>query len=269
MTSIVSDHDFVQAHAFSRAAQLCGDIGLRLAGLCLALLGGAGLLTQMLATEPAREAEPVATARPVWIDLAKPVPLFALAAPRLAQEKSHREARRHASGGGREDVLTFGEFAAQRNFLRLAVYRRGAETAVEAAFFVEMARRAAPLGLAVVHADVERDQPTRFGPLATAALTLSEGGVARENCRGFLLRAESPAVTMAGLACAPAGETMAPAELACLVERIEFVGGTAERPLADFFAAAKARPIAENCAPRPAAPTRAAAKKLSRGGSKR
>jgi hypothetical protein len=223
-----------------RAVQAARDAALKLAGVCAALLAAAGFLLQ-----PPEAAAPSAPAsvRSGWVEIARPAPLFSLAAPQLAREKTLYAARRHEGGGGREDSLTVGDFGGGRAFLRLSVYRHGAEKAADAPFYVEMARRAAPLGLSIVRASLEQVQPTRFGPLETAALSLSQGESARGDCRGFRLVQDQPALTIAGLACPGGQEVWSPADLACLVDRLDWIGSTDEPALRAFFAAKPARAV--------------------------
>ncbi len=218
-------------------------------------LTAAGMLAQFPVTSPVRDA-PSPPPTTLWLDIAKPLRVYELSAPSLAHEKLDYAARRHATGSGREDLLTFGEFAGKRPFLRLSVYRHGTEKvgtekvgtekvgtekAADAPFFVDMARRAAPLGLSLDHVQLEQAQPTRFGDLETAALTLSEKNLARENCRGFRLIRAAPGLTLAGLACAADAEPMSAQDLGCLVDRLDLLGANADRPLRDFFGGAKAR----------------------------
>jgi glutathione S-transferase len=84
-----------------------------------------------------------------------------------------------------------------------------------------------------------------------------------------MLRQAEPALTLAGFACAAAGERLSAADLACLVERLDLVAAAEDRPLRDYFAAARARPGGENCAARPEPQPAARAKKLSRGAARR
>ncbi len=188
---------------------------------------------------------PPAAPRDAWIEIAKPYRLYELAAPPLAHEKHAYSARRHATGGGREDVLTFGQFAIDKNgpFVRLSVYRHGSEKIEDTPFFVEMARRAAPLGLSVSAVRQEPDQATRFGDLETAALTLSENEFSRDRCRGFRLVQAQPGLTIAGLACAAENESMSAQDVACLLNRLDLLAAGSDRPLRDFFGAAKSRNI--------------------------
>jgi hypothetical protein len=201
-------------------------------------LAAAGFLAQWRAVPPVLETPPPA---PVWLDIAKPSQLFVLSAPQLSREKFAYAARTHSTGGGREDLLTFGEFAGKKWFFRLSAYRHGQESAADAPFFVDMARRAAPLGLSLDHATLERAEKTRFGDLETAELTLSENRFSRANCRGFRLVRASLGLTLAGLACAPGAEPLSAPDLACLVNRLDLLGAGADRPLRDFFGAVQAQ----------------------------
>jgi hypothetical protein len=237
--------------AIARTVNATRDAALKLAGICAALLAAAGFLSQGPQAVPQPQA-PASVAAPVaWFEIARPAPLYALAAPKLAHETFTYQARRHAPGGGREDSLTFGDFATTGIFLRLAVYRHGAEKPAEdAPFFVEMARRAAPLGLSIVHASYEQDQLSRFGPLEMAGLTLSAGPSKRENCRGFRLVQTTPGVTIAGLACAGANEALSATEMACLINRLALVSPGDDHALRDFFAGQPPNPGA--CGSEPA-----------------
>lgn len=225
-------------HLAPVAFQAVRDAALKLAGACAALLAAAGFLLPL--PETAAPPSPIGV-RSGWVEIVKPAPLFALTAPQLGHEKSVYAARRHETGGGREDSLTVGEFGGGRPFLRLSIYRHGAEKAAEAPFYVEMARRAAPLGLSIVHASLEQDQSTRFGPLETAALSLSQGQSKRDACRGFRLVQDTPGLTIGGLACAGADQDLSAADVGCLVDRLEFTGPNEEDALRGFFAARAAR----------------------------
>jgi len=209
----------------------------------VALLAGADLVAQWPSAVPVQDVAAPSPPRPGWLEIAKPLRVYDLAAPLLAHEKLTYAARRHSTGGGREDSLTFGEFDGDRLFFRLSVYRHGDEKAGDAPFFVDMARRAAPLGLSLAHVRLEQSQPTRFGDLETAALTLSEKSHSRENCQGFRLIQADPGVTLSGFACAAGAETLGAPELACLVNRLDLLAAGNDRPLRDFFGAAQARGV--------------------------
>ncbi|WP_294539479.1 hypothetical protein [uncultured Rhodoblastus sp.] len=222
-----------------RFAKSRSNMAVKAVAICLTSLTVAGLLAQWRAASPVREAPP--SPAPVWLDIARPSRLYDLSAPQLAHEKFTYAARRHSTGGGREDLLTFGEFAAKKWFLRLSVYRHGEEKTADAPFFVDMARRAAPLGLSLDHVKLERSEKTRFGDLETADMTLSENSFSRGNCRGFRLVRAAPGLTLSGLACAPGAEPLSAPDLICLIDRLDLSTAGDDRPLRDFFAEAQAR----------------------------
>ena len=56
----------------------------------------------------------------------KPIPAFALSIPELSAEPQYA-IRRHASGGGRRDIIAFGDAAAQEATATVEIYRPGAE----------------------------------------------------------------------------------------------------------------------------------------------
>ena len=177
-----------------------------------------------------------------WIDIAKPFPLFDLSAPSLGPVPPLYAARRHAAGGGREDVMTFGQFGGPKRFLRFSLYRHGTEETANPAYFVDMARRASASGLGVTEADLPQALPTRFGAFESAPLELSgPAGVKRRNCRGFRLDVEAPALTMGGLMCGAGDEKISAADLACVIDRLDLLSAGQDRALADFFGAAARR----------------------------
>jgi hypothetical protein len=235
---------------------------LKVAAVGLVVVGAGGLLAQWPGSD--RGDEPVVAAskpaqpgaqRAVWLEIPKPLRLYDLAAPSLAREKRLYAARRHTTGGGREDVLTFGEFAGTGPFFRLSIYRHGTEKTADAAFFVDMARRAAQLGLSLGRANVPQTQVTRFGDLETAAMTMAEGGVMRDACRGFRFSAAQLGLTIAGFSCGADDEASSSGALACLVNRLDLISSGEDRALRDFFASAQARG-ARGCAEPASAPVK-------------
>jgi hypothetical protein len=210
-----------------------------LLGVLLAL-ATAGVLRDWPAPAAAPVAPPVAAA--AWIDIAKPYPLFDLVAPSLGHGQPVYTARRHAAGGGREDVLTFGQFGGAKTFLRIGVYRHGGEEVADSIYFVDMARRAAASGLGVTEADLPQAMPTRFGDFESGAVELSGSeNVKRRNCRGFRRVIANPALTLGGFMCGAGEEKVGAADLACVIDRLGLLAAGQDRELADFFGAAGGR----------------------------
>ncbi|WP_296714540.1 hypothetical protein [Rhodoblastus sp.] len=242
---------------------------LKVAAVGLVVVGAGGLLAQWPGSDrseetfaPASQPAQPGAQRAVWLEVPKPLRLFDLSAPSLAHEKRLYAARRHTTGGGREDALTFGEFAGAGPFFRLAIYRHGAEKTADAAFFVDMARRGAQLGLSLGRANVAQTQATRFGDFETAAMTMTEGGVTRDACRGFRFSAAQLGLTIAGFFCGADDEAASAGALACLVNRLDLISSGEDGALRDFFASAQARG-ARGCAEPASAPVKKRAEKTN------
>ena len=215
----------------------CGrSLGLALLGVALAFLVVA--LFEAGAAAPAPSA-PAPTLPRQWVDIVRPSPFFALDSPEFGKEPSLYEARRHARGGGRRDILTFGRFdGGATPYLHLSLYRIGSETASSATFFVELARRAAEAALAVTRSDQPAPLATRFGDFEVADVVLARGP-AQAACLGFRFHAEKPGFRVAGFACGGAGKPLARTVLACALDRLDLVSAGADRDLGQFFATAR------------------------------
>ncbi len=221
---------------------------LKFAAVALAILAAAGLLAQWRHSGAGAErvqppeAGKAAARLPGWVKIPEPFHLFNLSAPLIAGQKLDYEARRHSTGGGREDFLSYGEFEGKTPFVRLAVYRQGSEKMAAPAFYVDMARRAAAIGISIDRADPPTPQATRFGEFEMAALSMLKGRLARDNCRGFRLGVARQGVGIAGFACGEDGQPLSGRELAGVINRIDLVSARGDRALRDFFASAEPRP---------------------------
>ncbi|MBB4197029.1 hypothetical protein CCR94_23340 [Rhodoblastus sphagnicola] len=226
------------AALFGFASAYGGLVLKTLLGVLL-LLAAQGLLRDW--PKPVQPAPP-SVAPIAWIEIAKPYPLFDLSAPILGRAQPLYSARRHVAGGGREDVMTFGQFAGPKPFLRVGVYRHGTEDASDPGYFVDMARRASATGLGVTEADLPQALQTRFGDFESGALQLSgAAGVKRGNCRGFRVEVAAPALTMGGLMCGGGDEKVSATDLACVIDRLDLLAAGQDRALSDFFGAAGTR----------------------------
>jgi hypothetical protein len=214
----------------------------------LLVLAAAGLLRDWPQAAPLPPPPPPAPTA-AWVEIAKPYPLYDLIAPSLAQAQRVYTARRHVSGGGREDVLSFGQFGGPKPFLRLSVYRHGTEDVPDPVYFVDMARRASALGLAIAEADLPLALPTRFGAFESGPLALvGPASIGRKTCRGFRLTVAAPGLTMGGFMCGGGDDVIGAAELACAIDRLDLLSAGQDRALSDFFGAAgnrKGRACAE------------------------
>ena len=223
------------ARSFRAVAQLTGwrILGLALVGMALAFLVVTLFGARVAAPPPT---EPAPTLPPQWVDIVRPSPLFALDSPEFGKEPSLYAARRQAGGGGRRDILTFGQFdGGATPYLHLSLYQLGSETEPPATFFVEMARRAAEAALAVTRSDQPALLATRFGNFEAADVVLVRG-TTQAACLGFRFHAETPGFDVAGFACGGAGRPLDATLLACTLDRLDLVSPGADQELGQFFA---------------------------------
>ena len=215
----------------------------------LAMLAFGGTLAFLSAPKAPPAPPPVERVRPEWSEIIKPIALYGLATPEFGKEPRLYEAKRHMSGAGRLDALTFGTFDADdKRFLNIAIYRVGAETPGEFSFFVDLARRAAASGLAIARSSQPSALDTRFGAFEVADVTL-RGGSEDRACLGFRMNRAEPALRISGFACPSSDAGLDKAAFACTLERLDLHASGDDRPLGDFFAKAE---LARNpeCSPR-------------------
>jgi hypothetical protein len=178
---------------------------------------------------------------PAWIDIAQPIQLFNLDAPDIANSTLTYEARRHRTGDGRQDVLTFGKLSGEAPFVRLVLYRVGREKPGEAPFFVDLARVAASAGLSVARSLTPEDLATRFGDLEAADVDLAAGSGAPTPCLGFRGVLLDGGFRMSGFACGAPEKPLSRPALACLIDRLDLNSAGDDQALAGFFAATELR----------------------------
>ena len=181
------------------------------------------------------------TVKPLWIEVNRPIQLFALAGSEFSKLPLRYRARRRPEGAERQDLLIYGRFGTDTPYLSLSIRRTGA--ALPASLFVALARLAADHELAVVRSGTPIGMATRFGDFATADLTLGQGAVA-EPCLGF--RLETPSlvsapVEIAGFACGTAARPVDRETLACVLDRVDLVSAGDDAALQRFFVDAERR----------------------------
>ena len=176
---------------------------------------------------------------PEWIEIKKPLQLYSLRSAEFGKFPPSYEARRLPSGESRIDTLTFGVAGADAAWLRLTVQRSTRPGQAEPpSLFVDLARRAAEAGLAIVKSAVATQLATRFGGLDIAEVALDGGGKTL-NCLGFRFADTGPGLRIAGLACPAPGKSVAPGTLACIVERLDLASSGDDEALRKVFTAAE------------------------------
>lgn len=178
---------------------------------------------------------------PAWVEIVRAEELFELAAPEFAGEPKFYEARRHRAGGGRQDILVLGGLNASAPFLRLVFYQAGDEAAPDAAFFVELARRAAEAGRAITYAAQPTALHTHIGVFEVADLTLTRSEASDAACLGFRFADAAMKLRITGFACGgeigPVPASGSKSWLACLLDRIDLAAAAQDQHLIAFFAA--------------------------------
>lgn len=172
--------------------------------------------------------------RPDWVAVAKPYPAFQLALPDFGEEARYAILR-HADGGGRKDVMTFGEAGRSLRYAMVEIYRPGSELDRLASVPSEIAARARELGPAgEVRASLPID--TKFGPVATAEFAIGRFGVG--HCIGFMLAEAEPRLQLSGLACA-ANQIVSRKAVACMLDRLTLISAGSDPEIAKYFAQAE------------------------------
>ncbi|MFV0279589.1 MAG: hypothetical protein ACK5JM_02365 [Rhodoblastus sp.] len=209
----------------------------------VALVGGlAGVLAlgsvisaweEPVAPEPAKPAP-----ASYWMDVTRPLAMFAYDSAEFAPAPDNFTMRRHTTGGGREDILTFGNFAGEGAWLRISIHQVGEEGAADRSLFVETALHASEAGLALDKLSNAAPLPTRFGlaEWADARLAAPADGAKRENCAVFRFAETNPALRVSGLACAPGGQPYNRSQMSCLVGRLDLAAAGGDDALQKFFA---------------------------------
>ncbi|MFO1150220.1 MAG: hypothetical protein U1E62_17725 [Alsobacter sp.] len=206
----------------------------RLALVALAMLAGGIVSMPFWLGRGAREADPAeppptAAEAPAWVPILQPRSAFALDTPLFPRDQQRLEARRHNPGGGREDIFLFGDPTSAQGQARVVVYRTGGEANRPGSLYLELARRAAEDGQAVMRTTSPETLPTRFGPVETAVLDLADGANGRQ-CSAWRIVAEEQDLRVTGWICGPQGRPVERHALTCLIERLDLSPATQPDP---------------------------------------
>jgi hypothetical protein len=194
----------------------------------------------LAATKPPPIARPAALPPPpAWIDVRQPIQFFNLDTPEFPRLTLTYEARRHRTGGGRQDILTLGELDSQEPYFRLVLYRVGSEPVANRALFVDLVGTAAAAGLSVTSSLAPEDIATRFGDFETMDLDLAADRGVPTQCLGFRKAALEGSFRISGFACGTPSWPLSRLALACLLDRLDLASAGNDWALAGFFAASE------------------------------
>ncbi len=176
-------------------------------------------------TQGAMVAQPVA---PDWIDVIKPIPAFALGIPELSSQP-HYAIRRHASGGGRRDIIAFGDAAAQEATATVEIYRPGAEADQPGESVPEL-RLSVPV--------VQRMIDTKFGLAAIEPFTDRDAQGERA-CLRVTRAFDDPRLVIKAQFCNPGLELVDRHMVACALDRLTLISAASDPKLTALFARAE------------------------------
>jgi hypothetical protein len=174
-----------------------------------------------------------------WTAVERPFRAFAVSVPEFDQADPDYAIQRHSTGGGRKDVMSWGEADAARSRLMIEIYRPGWEISEFGTSYQEVAARAAALG----SPSALKEGPaleSKFGRLDTFDFTARTGGIARQ-CLGFVRAFEEPKLQLAGWYCRGGVEVMDRTVLGCALERLSLMMAASEPKVTELFAKAERR----------------------------
>jgi len=172
--------------------------------------------------------------RPAWIEVANPWPAFELEAPAFGDDTDYA-IRRHAAGGGRKDILSFGELGNTQRFMTFEVYRAGHEIAR----FGTPAEEARTLGAEYGRVMGMRSSmpiSTKFGPFQTFEFAIGPFG--GYNCIGFVHAFDNPRVQIGGVSC-HMNLLVDRSAVSCALDRLTLVSAGSDPDIAKLFAHAE------------------------------
>lgn len=202
----------------------------------LAYLGAIAVLS-VVAAETFQSAPVVAAmeppSRPDWVTVAKPYPAFHLT---LDAAGDHRyDIRRHAEGGGRKDILSWGIPGRSARHLTIEIYRPGTELDRFLDPASEIKLRASEIG---APAGLRPSFPleTKFGPLA--AVDFAIGRFGGGHCVGLVRAFDEPRMQISALAC-NSDALVDRTALACALDKLTLMSAGSDPDIAKLFAQAE------------------------------
>lgn len=167
-----------------------------------------------------------------WLEVNRPLQAFALKLPEF--EEQRYASWRHAEGGGRKDVLTFGDLGSSGATAVVELYRAGAEpvstdddiTASIGALRLS-ARPALPTTI-----------ETKFGAVEAVPFVDHGPGGARQ-CLRFSRAFQEPLFELSGWFCNAGQDIVDHGMIACALDRLTLVSGGSDPKLGALFARAE------------------------------
>jgi hypothetical protein len=205
----------------------------------LAYLGALAVLAVVTA-ELFRSASVAAAVEPTpraeWIDVAKPFPSFSLSMPELAESGYAYGMRRHATGGGRRDIMSWGELNGAGPHLMVEIYRPSTEFIRFGDARQEIAARTDGQISAVALKPVETID-SKFGSMSLIEFSVKdEPG---RQCLGFVRPFEQPRMQLLGWYCTSGPELIDRGLIACALDRLTLLAAGSDAKVGELFARAE------------------------------
>jgi hypothetical protein len=205
----------------------------------LAYVGGIATLS-FVAAELFQSAPVVAAVEPSpraeWVTVGRPYPAFDLTLPEMADEQ-HYTIRRHSEGGGRKDIMTWGEPGESHRYFMVEIYRPGGELDGFSGPIAEIELRTASFATSM---RMRESLPigTKFGAVATVDFNIGPSNAG--HCVGFVRTFDEPRVQISGLACNN-NALVDRAAIACAIDRLTLISAGSDPEIAKLFAQAELR----------------------------
>jgi hypothetical protein len=169
-----------------------------------------------------------------WRQVAKPFAAFSLRLPELAESGYDYAMRRHVSGGGRQDILTWGALTGAMPHLMVEIYRPLSERTGFGSAEEEVAARLQGLDAGSVTSAGEME--TKFGTMSLVEFSLR---APLRQCLGFVHASDDPQLQILGWHCT-SGATEVERDLAaCALDRLTLVAAGSEPKVRELFARAE------------------------------
>lgn len=143
------------------------------------------------------------------------------------------EARRHSRTRLREDMIAIGQPQSNGIYARIVMARSAnGEPLPGGSFYLDVTRRAALAGLAVVKSEAPSSLDTKFGPFEMAETEMVSGSIKRP-CFAFRGPEAESGIRLTGFVCGTAERKPDPRQLTCFIDRLE--PSVEDRSVRDLF----------------------------------
>jgi hypothetical protein len=200
-------------------------------GCALAAVGLMGMEFAMPRGSAVAEAVPDTE----WVEIGKPFPPFALTLPEF-DVTARFASWRHANGGGRKDIFTFGDLGSAGATAVIELYRAGTEPDPDESDITASVSELRLSGKPAVPNTID----TKFGPVTVEAFTDPAPGGARR-CLRFFRSYDEPRFELSGWFCNAGEELVDRGAIGCALDRLTLVSAGSAPKLGALFARAELR----------------------------